>query len=59
MQRGSPLKDTFIIGYADGYVGYLPDPKAYERKEYTAMMVPTLLNCPQFTPHAAREMTAR
>ena len=58
MQRGSPFKNTFVIGYADGYVGYLPDPKAYERGEYAASTVPTILNYPPFTPNAAREMAA-
>ena len=58
MQRAAPTRHTFVIGYADGYVGYLPDPKAYERSEYAAMMVPTILNYPPFTPNAAREMTA-
>lgn len=57
IQRDSPLKQTLVVGYADGYVGYLPDPKAYEKGEYAAVMVPTILNFPQFTPAAARDMT--
>lgn len=57
IQRDSPLAYTFVVGYADGYVGYLVDPKAYQRGEYAARMVPTILNYPPFTPNAAREMT--
>jgi neutral ceramidase len=56
MQRDSHLKHIFVIGYADGYVGYVTDPKAYERSEYAASMVPTILNYPPFTATAGREM---
>ena len=56
IQRDSPLPYTFVVGYADGYVGYVPDPKAYERNEYAAAMVPTILNYPPFTPNAGREL---
>ncbi|MEQ2007159.1 MAG: neutral/alkaline non-lysosomal ceramidase N-terminal domain-containing protein [Limisphaerales bacterium] len=58
IQRDSPLPHTFVIGYADGYVGYVADPKAYTRSEYAAVMVPTILNYPPFTPNAGREMAA-
>lgn len=57
IQRDSPLTQTLVVGYADGYVGYLPDPTAYTKGEYAAVMVPTILNFPQFTPNAGREMT--
>lgn len=56
IQRDSPLPHTFVIGYADGYVGYVADPKAYTRSEYAAVMVPTILNYPPFTPTAGREL---
>ena len=29
IQRDSPLPHTLVVGYADGYIGYVPDPKAY------------------------------
>lgn len=58
IQRDSPLQHTFVIGYADGYVGYVVDPKAYTRSEYAAVMVPTILNYPPFTPTAGRELGA-
>ena len=58
IQRDSPLPHTLVVGYADGYIGYVPDPKAYTRNEYAAAMVPTILNYPPFTPNAGRELTA-
>ena len=57
IQRGSPFASTLVVGYADGYVGYLTDPRAYQRSEYAAVKVPTILNYPQFAPDAAQVMT--
>lgn len=56
IQRDSPLAHTFVVGYADGYIGYVADPKAYARSEYAAVMVPTILNYPPFTPEAGRAL---
>ncbi|MBI2929870.1 MAG: neutral/alkaline non-lysosomal ceramidase N-terminal domain-containing protein [Verrucomicrobia bacterium] len=58
IRRDSPLPHTLVIGYADGYVGYLPDPNAYRHGEYAAVVVPKILNFPPFTPTAARELAA-
>jgi hypothetical protein len=58
IRRDSPLPHTLVIGYADGYVGHLPDPDAYRRGEYAAVVVPKILNFPPFTPTAARELAA-
>ena len=57
IRRDSPLPHTLVVGYADGYVGYLPDPRAYEAKEYAAIVVPKILNFPPFKSTAARELT--
>ena len=56
IDRGSPFRHTLVIGYADGYIGYLPDPKAFERREYAAITVPRILNYPPFTPTAAQRL---
>ena len=58
IRRDSPLPHTLVVGYADGYVGYLPDPNAYRHGEYAAVVVPKILNFPPFTPTAARELAA-
>lgn len=58
IRRDSPLPDTLVVGYADGTIGYLPDPNAYKAGEYAAIVVPKILNYPPFTPTATREMTA-
>jgi len=58
IRRGSPLPDTLVVGYTDGIIGYLPDPKAYEAGEYSAMTVPKILDYPPFTPTAAQQTTA-
>jgi len=58
IRRDSPLPETIVVGYTDGFVGYLPDPNAYEAGEYAAITVPKIVDLPPFTPTTAREMTA-
>ena len=58
IRRDSPLCDTLVVGYTDGIVGYLCDPKAYQAGVYEALTVPKILDHPPFTPTAARDMTA-
>ena len=58
IRRDSPLPDTLVVGYTDGIIGYLPDPTAYRKGEYSAITVPKILDYPPFTPTAAAQMTA-
>ncbi len=58
IQRDSPFRQTLVVGYADGYVGYVPDAKAYDRSEYAAAKVPRILNYPPFQPAVGRVMTS-
>lgn len=57
IQRDSPLPHTFVTGYADDIIGYVPDPRAYTDGEYSAITVPKILDLPPFTPNAGRELT--
>jgi len=57
IRRHSPFRDTLVIGYTDGCVGYLCDPKAYQTAAYEAFTVPKILDYPPFAPTAARQMT--
>ena len=50
LQRDSPFQKPLVVGYADGYVGYVPDKNAYLRKEYAAAKVPRILNYPPIQP---------
>jgi len=59
IQRDSPLRKTIPVGYADDYVGYVPDPTAYEKSEYAALVVPKITGLPPFTPEALHELTRR
>ena len=56
IRRDSPFEDTLVVAYADGLIGYLPDPKAYAASEYSAIVVPKILDYPPFTTAAAEEM---
>jgi hypothetical protein len=58
IRRDSPFADTLVVGYADDFIGYVTDPRAYEAGEYAALTVPKILDYPPFTPDAAAGMTA-
>jgi neutral ceramidase len=58
IRRDAPFPNTIVVGYADDFVGYLPDPKAFEAKEYAAMVVPKILDLPPFKPEAASRLTS-
>src|SRR3954468_22494325 len=58
IQRDSPFPKTIVGGYCDDFVGYVPDPKAYENKEYAAVVVPKLTGLPPFKPEAGRMLAA-
>jgi hypothetical protein len=58
IRRDSPFPDTIVIGYTDDLIGYVPDPKAYENREYAAIVVPKILDLPPFTPDVGRRLTA-
>lgn len=48
----SPFEDTWVVGYANGSVGYLTDPRDYEQQTYGAVMTPKILGYPPFKAHA-------
>ena len=56
IRRDSPLSDTLVVGYADGSMGYAPDPKSYKAGEYAAIVVPKILELPPYKPTATRDM---
>lgn len=58
IRRDSPFHDTLVVGCADGSIGYLPDPAAYQLGEYSALVVPKIVDFPPFQPTAARELAA-
>jgi hypothetical protein len=57
IQRDIPFKDTIAVGYTDDFVGYLTDAKAYQAREYAAVVVPKILDIPSFRPEAAQLFT--
>jgi len=61
VKKRSPYKNTFVIGYANDYVGYIPDEEDYKRSEgfggYAATMVPVLTNNFPFSPNVGRIIT--
>lgn len=51
IRGGSPFPQTRIIGYTDGYFGYLADPAAHDEGVYEASFSP-------FDPHSASVLVA-
>ncbi len=58
IRRDCGFPHTLVVGYTDGFVGYLPDPKAYQAGEYAAFVVPKIVDYPPFQPDAARGMAS-
>jgi neutral/alkaline ceramidase-like enzyme len=58
IRQKSPAPATLVVGYTDGLVGYLADPVAYEKGEYSAFTVPKIVDYPPFQPEAAAKLSA-
>jgi len=48
----SPFKHTIVIGFANGNIGYIADPRDYAEETYAALMTPKIMGYPPFQPHA-------
>jgi neutral ceramidase len=57
IKRTSPFEHTLSIGYTDDFVGYMPDPEAFVRGEYAALVVPKLVGVCPYSSEAARILT--
>lgn len=58
LRHKSPFPHTVAVGYTDGLIGYLTDPKAYETGEYAATTVPKILDLPPFAENAAETLVS-
>lgn len=58
IRRDSGAPTTLCVGFTDDFVGYVPDPAAHARGEYSAVTVPKLLDLPPFTTDAGRRFAA-
>jgi neutral ceramidase len=59
LRRDSGFRDTIVVGYVDDLIGYVPDPTAYAKGEYSAMVVPKIMSLPCYKPEVGRELTAQ
>lgn len=59
LRTSSPFPNVIAVGYCDDFVGYLTDPKAYDNKEYAALVVPKIMGWPPFTTDCARRFTGQ
>jgi hypothetical protein len=61
VKKRSLYKNTFLVGYANDYIGYIPNEEDYKRNSnfggYAATMVPALLDNFCFSPNVGRVMT--
>lgn len=61
IRHKSPFEHTIVVGYADGALGYVTDPKSYDPADggnYGAVVVPKILDLPPFTRETGRALTA-
>jgi hypothetical protein len=58
IRQDSPFRDTIVVGYTDDLIGYVPDPSAYQKREYSAIIVPKILDLPPFAPDVGRRLKA-
>jgi neutral ceramidase len=49
IKKMSPFKNTFVIGYANGYMGYVPTQKAFEEGGYEVLVA-------KFTPKSSEKI---
>ncbi|MCF6286643.1 MAG: neutral/alkaline non-lysosomal ceramidase N-terminal domain-containing protein [Candidatus Hydrogenedentes bacterium] len=59
-RHNSPFDHTLVTGYTDGFIGYVADPKSFNKGDggqYAAMTVPMILDIPPYTPEAGRELS--
>jgi len=50
IKQFSPFKNTFVLGYANGIVGYLPTKEAFAEGGYEVEIAPLIYGLPLFTP---------
>lgn len=50
----SPFPHTFVVGYANNFLGYIPNEADYARRGYAADMVPFLLDLFPYTSNIGR-----
>jgi neutral ceramidase len=56
-ERFAP-RPTFVVGYANGLIGYVPDPEDFERRGYAAVTVPKMLGNFPFTSDVGSRLVA-
>src|SRR5208283_4101218 len=56
LRRRWPQEDLFVLGYANGSIGYLPDAAEIERCGYAAVQSPKLSGQFPFTAHSGQAL---
>ncbi len=59
IRHQSRVPHTWVVGYANDFIGYLPDPMAFAKGEYAATTVPKILDLPPFCADAAEILAHR
>ncbi len=58
LKRRYAPRPTFAVGYANGFIGYVPDPDEFARGGYAAAMVPKICNNFPFTPDVGERLVS-
>ena len=57
IKAASPFERNFILGYSNGFIGYIPNVAEYERKGYAADMVPKIVDLFPFRSDVGEVLT--
>lgn len=58
IEQASPFAATWVVGYANGYAGYIADPAAYETRTYEALASPFPASAGETVTSTARRLLA-
>ncbi|MCW8130441.1 MAG: neutral/alkaline non-lysosomal ceramidase N-terminal domain-containing protein [Planctomycetota bacterium] len=56
IRKRSPFKHTWVVGFANGNIGYVADPRDYEIETYASHMTPKIYGYLPFKPSAWESM---
>jgi hypothetical protein len=57
IRKESPFANTWVLGFSNGAIGYVVDPRDYEEITYASHVTPMIYGYPPYKPNAWRVIT--
>ena len=58
IRAASPFPQTWVVGFANGNIGYVVDPRDYAEETYASCLAPKIMGYPPYKPEAWEVMAA-